>query len=790
MKRQYDFKKQEPKWQKFWEKGKVFKFQPSQKGKIYPIDTPPPTFSGKMHLGHVFSYTHEDIIARFHRMKGENVFYPFGVDNNGLATAKLVEKLNKVHFFNFKRKDFVKLCQDTIKKQMPGFMADWKRIGISCDFSSIYSTISPQVQKLSQQYFIELYKQGRIYRKQSPVLWCPECQTAIAQAELEDKEKESFFNYIYFQLKGGKKIIIATTRPELLPSCVAIFVHPQDKRFKKIIGKKAVVPLFGQEVEIMTDKKVDQEKGTGIVMCCTFGDATDIEWYFEHNLPLRISIGKDGKMNKLAKEFAGLSVKAARREIIEELKKKGLLKDQKRITHSVNVHERCGTEIEILPTTQWFVKYLDLKKDFLKQSAKLNWYPRYMKVRLDHWIRGLHWDWCISRQRYFGVPIPAWYCKNCGQIILPDVRDLPVDPLHSKPKKKCKCGSDELIPEKDVFDTWMTSSLTPQIALSLVKNKKVRDRMFPMSLRPQAHDIINFWLFYTLARSFLHFKKLPWKDVVISGFVLDAKGEKMSKSKGNIVEPSEVLEKYGADAVRYWAAQSALGEDLRYSEDEIKIGKRTVTKIWNASYFSLMHLKGYAPKNRNAKSLEDEDKWILTKLYKTIKEYKEKMDKYRYSKAKEALDNFFWKDFCDYYLEIVKLRVYSLPSPRAAQQRMAAQFTLYATILSILKLYAPILPHITEEIYQSYFKKFEKEKSIHLTKLPKLDKKLYFPKIASDFELVIDAIAQIRKYKSERQLSMKAEVDRVSIKTKNKAKIKKYLPMIGKLMSVKEIKIV
>ncbi|MEA3453268.1 MAG: valine--tRNA ligase [Patescibacteria group bacterium] len=786
MKEQYDFKKQEAKWQKFWEKESIFKFDSRKSGKIFSIDTPPPTFSGKMHLGHAFSYTHEDIIARYQRMNGKNVFYPFGIDNNGLATAKLVEKANNVRFFNLERKDFIKLCQSTLKKLTPDFIADWQKIGMSCDFSKIYSTISPESQKISQEHFIELYNQDRVYQKNSPILWCPECQTAIAQAEMEDKEMPAFFNEIEFKLEAGGRIIIATTRPELLPSCVAIFVHPKDQRYKDFIGKTVIVPLFNQKVKIIADDKVDKEKGTGAVMCCTFGDTTDIEWFLKHKLPLQISLGKDGKMNKLAKEFVGLPAKIAQRKIVEKLKEKNLVKDQKRITHAVNVHERCGTEIEILPTKQWFIKYLDLKDQFLKQSIKLNWYPPYMKVRLDNWIKGLGWDWCISRQRYFGTPIPVWHCEKCGEVILADIKELPIDPIHSKPKKKCKCGSEKYIPEKDVFDTWVTSALTPQIALSLIKDKKVRDKMIPMSLRPQAHDIINFWLFYTLARSYLHLKKLPWKDVVISGFVLDPEGKKMSKSKGNIIEPQKIIDEYGTDAMRFWAAQSALGEDLRYSQDEIKIGKRTVIKIWNASKFALMHVENYSPRLTDIKYLEDEDKWILSKFYEAIEQYTNKMDKYEYSRAKEIIDNFFWKNLCDYYLEIVKSRLYNQGDNKT---KRAAQFTLYNIILGSLKLYAPIAPFITENVYQDYFRKKEKIKSIHLTRLPKLEKKLYFKKTANDFELVIDAIARIRKHKSEQHLSMKADLKKVFIETKNKNKLKKYLPLISELMFVEKIEL-
>ncbi|MBU4022914.1 valine--tRNA ligase [Patescibacteria group bacterium] len=768
----YNFTKQELKWQKFWEKEKIYAFQ--NNGKVFSIDADPPTLSGQMHIGHVSSYTHEDIVARYKRMAGFNVFFPFGVDDNGLPTAKLVEKENKVRFFDMQKNEFLKLCNQTIKKLLPEFISSWKRIGVSCDFTNTYSTISPEVQKLSQEMFLKLIEKKRAYQKESPTLWCSECKTAIAQAELEDKETKTEFCFLEFKLKKDKKVInIATTRPELLPSCVAIFVNPKDKRHKKLIGETAIVPLFGQEVKILADKKVEIEKGTGIVMCCTFGDTTDIEWFLEYKLPLSICIDKNARLNDLAKEFKGLTTKQARETIKQALEEKGILKDRKEITHMLNVHERCGTEIEILSTKQWFVKYLDLKKEFLAQSGKFNWYPPFMKARLDNWIKGIKWDWCISRQRYFGIPIPVWYCKDCGEIILPDKKDLPIDPTHTKPKKKCSCGGNDFIPETDVLDTWATSSLTPQIAKAKI----------PMSLRPQAHDIINFWLFYTLARSYIHFKKLPFKDVFISGFVLDEKGEKMSKSKGNVIKPENLIENYGADAIRYWASQAGMGEDIRYSEEEIRIGKRTVTKIWNASQFCLMHLKAYKPNKAELKFIQDEDKWIFTKLSEAIENYCEKMDKYEYQRAKEIIDSFFWNDFCDNYLEIIKHRVYDEEIEKKSLR--AAQFTLYNILLSVLKLYAPIMPFITEEIYQSYFIKFEKEKSIHLTFLPKPDKK--FLTEFKDFELVIEAIAQIRKYKSEHHLSMNAEVE--SIKIKSSPKIKKYLPLLGKLMSVKQIKI-
>ena len=784
MEKQYS-KNRERKWERFWEKERIYKFDPKNKGKIFSIDTPPPTVSGKMHIGHAFSYTHIDIIARYHRMKGENVFYPFGTDDNGLPTEKLVEKENNVRIFDIQRDKFIKMCQKTIGKNRPRFVQGWKDIGMSCDFDLNYSTIGENVQKLSQKFFIELYKKKRIYQKESPTLWCPHCQTAIAQADLEDKAKESLFNNIIFRLDNGEKITIATTRPELLPSCVAIFIHPKDKRSKHLIGRKAIVPIFGQRVPILADKRVDPKKGTGIVMCCTFGDTTDIEWYLQYNLPLRPSIDKRGAMKEIAGKYKGLKIKEARQEIIADLKKQGLISSQKKIKHIVNVHERCGTEIEIINTKQWFIRYLDLKKEFLKMGRKIKWHPDYMRKRYENWIKGLKWDWCISRQRYFGIPIPAWYCQKCGKPKVAEISQLPVDPIHAKPRKKCSCGSDRFIPEKDVLDTWATSSLTPQIAISLVKNPKAKEKLFPMSLRPQAHDIINFWLFYTLARSKLHFNKIPWKTVMISGFVLDPNGEKMSKSKGNIVEPREIIQKYGADVLRHWAAKAGLGEDLRWNEEEIKASKRTCTKLWNAARFCFIHLKNFK-KNKRVKleKLEAEDKWILHLLQLTIRNYDGFLKKYEFKKAREAVDSFFWKKFCDNYLEIVKPRLYGENISGGSKEK--ARFTLYTCLLSILKLYAPFIPFITEELFQAYFRAKEKGKSIHQSLLPKINPRLLNSKTEQDFNDIINIISLTRKYRSERKMSPKKELSKIIIQTRNK-EIEKYSELLGKVLNARLI---
>ncbi|MEM4397877.1 MAG: valine--tRNA ligase, partial [Candidatus Woesearchaeota archaeon] len=595
----YNPKESEQKWQKYWQENNIYSFDANDETReLFVIDTPPPTVSGKMHLGHAFSYSQQDFIARYQRMKGKNVFYPFGTDDNGLATERLIEKMKNVKAVKMKRSDFIKLCLDTLEEIRPDFVQDWKNIGMSCDFDLFYSTINDHCRKLSQKSFVDLYKKGREYRKESPTIWCPECQTAIAQVELEDKELDSTFNDIVFKIVDEKNnfvenLIIATTRPELLSSCVAVFVHPDDDRYKKYIGKKAKVPLFEHIVPIIADERVSMDKGTGCVMCCTFGDQTDIEWYKAYNLPLRVSITKDGRMTELSGKYKDMKIVDARKEIINDLKNSGLLINQKQIKHNVNVHERCGTPIEILNTKQWFIKYLDLKEDFKKAGLQLKWYPDFMKSRLINWIDGLQWDWCISRQRFFGVPFPVWYCSKCDYEVIADEKNLPVDPIETKcPLEKCpRCNSNDFVPEKDVLDTWATSSITPILAIELVKGTKNYEKLFPMDLRPQAHDIITFWLFNTLVKSQLHRNKNPWKNVMISGWALDPHGKKMSKSKGNVIAPQEMIEKYSADSLRFWAAGSKLGDDLPFQEKDLVTGKKMITKMWNASKFVLMHLK-------------------------------------------------------------------------------------------------------------------------------------------------------------------------------------------------------
>lgn len=772
----YNPKESEARWQQFWEDEGIYRFDPKSAKKLFTIDTPPPTVSGKMHIGHSFSYSHQDFVARFHRMNGENVFYPFGTDDNGLATERLIEKENKVRSTEMSREKFIDLCLKTLERIRPGFVADWKRLGMSCDWTVFYSTINDHCRRISQKSFIELYKKNRVYRKRKPFMWCPECRTAIAQVEMKDKEKESKLVYIKFDTSTGEKIVIATTRPEMMPACVAVYVNPADAGRKKFIAGKARVPFFNREVPIHANSSVDVNYGSGAVYHCTFGDMTDAEWVDAFKTEVVEIMNKDGRLNEKAGKYKGMKAKDAREAIIDDLEKVGLIEKIEPIKHVVNVHERCDTEIEILQTEQWFIRYLDLKEKFLSAGKKLNWYPEYMKNRYDNWIHGLKWDWSISRQRYFGVPFPVWYCSKCPAIIVAEEKQLPVDPLADRPLKKCICGSNDFEPEKDVMDTWATSSMTPQIAASLFPD--MYGKLYPMDLRPQAHDIITFWLFNTLAKSQMHNNKNPWKDVMISGWALDPHSQKMSKSKGNVVEPQVAIEKYSADSLRFWAAGSKLGEDLPYQEKDLVTGAKTVTKLWNASRFVIMNLADYKPKG--TEKLEIIDKWLLAKLNRAVTASTDAFKSYEYSAAKSITEKFFW-NFTDYYLEMVKERLYNSQNYSPASME-SARFTLYNALISILKLFAPIMPHATEEIYQLFFRQFEKAKSIHISKWPDFGEVYAEEERLGD--MAAEIIAALRKYKSNNSMSMNQELERVVI---DNQEIMPIAEVIKSTMKIKQL---
>ena len=765
----YNPQESEKKWQKYWEENDIYVFHPDPKRETYRIDTPPPTVSGKMHMGHAFSYTQQDIIVRYQRMRGKNVFFPFGTDDNGLPTEKLVEKKKNILSRTMSREEFVKICNQVIEEEKPKFIQAWKDIGMSADFTRSYSTINTHCRITSQASFIDLYTKGRIYQQESPVTWCVQCQTAIAQAEFENIDMKSFFNDIIFT-SGSEKLIISTTRPELLPACVALFYNPTDERYQHLKGKSAHVPLFNHEVPILADESVDKEKGTGLMMVCTFGDKEDVDKWFRFNLPLRVVFEKHGRMNDLAKEFKGMKITEAREAILNKLKEMKLVAKQQEISHAVNVHERCKTPIEFLKTKQWYIKILDRKQELLDAANDITWYPPHMKVRYDHWVQNLNWDWCISRQRHFGIPIPVWMCNKCQKHVLPGIKDLPIDPTIDKPTVPCSCGSTKFTGETDVLDTWATSSVTPEIATNWIHQGEYD---FPyqdtaMDLRPQAHDIIRTWLFYTVVKSIYHHSRVPWKRVMISGHAQDPHGRKMSKSLGNIVEPMEMISKYSADALRFWAAGSKLGDDLPFQEKDLLTGQKFATKLWNASKFCLLHLEDYKEKdqeNQDGQTIEVFDRWLLSKLHKVIQTSTETFDNYEYSRTKAEVEQFFWHLFCDQYLEIVKDRLYN-PGLRGEEAKRSAQTTLYLTLLGILKMMAPIMPHITEEIYQLFFaekeqkeqKKERKKSSIHLSSWPTFNVKMIDEKAELAGDVGVDIINVVRKYKSENQLSLKEEI--------------------------------
>ncbi len=807
--KKYNPKESEPKWQKFWDDKKIFAFDANDtKRKIFSIDTPPATISGKMHMGHVFGNSQQDFIARFKRMQGFNVLQPFGTDDNGLPTELLIQKLKKVRAKDMSRKEFRELCLETLDKELtPAYLNDWKRIGISCDFDVRYSTMNDHSQKVSQKSFIDLYKKGREYRAEAAAMFCPKCQTAISQVECEDKDINSHFNDIIFKTKGepfghsnklnktdDKELVIATTRPELLPACVAVFYNPKDERYQSLKGKKAVVPLFNFEVPILEDIKADPEKGTGLVMCCTFGDQTDMEWQKAHKLPIKEAIGKHGKMTDIAGKYKGMKIQDARKEIIEDMKKEKLLVKQEDIVHAVNVHERCGTPIEFIHSKQWFIKYLDLKDKMLKWGNDFTWKPKHMKNRYDNWVKGLAWDWCISRQINFGIPFPVWYCKDCNEVILANEKDLPVDPTVDKaPVDKCpKCGCSEFIPEKDIINTWATSSLTPTIVKELFKDKPVYEKLIknPMSFRPQGHDIISFWLFNTVIKSNMHFKMKPWNVAFINGWMLDPKGKKMSKSRGNVIDPKNMIEKYSADALRYMAGSCTLGEDLAFPEKEVVTGQKTVNKLWNASKFVIMNLGEEIIEKIEFKKLTPIDRWLILKFNKIIKNSTMHWEDYHFSKGKFEVDNFFWNTFCDNYLEIVKDRFFN-PDNYSTEEIASGKYTLYTVLLGINKMFAPIIPFITEEIYQLYFKKFEEKESIHICDWP-IKMNIADEDVLNAGDLAVKVIGAARKYKSINKLSLKEELEKVLIicNSEEKEFLELVLADIKSTAKIKDVKFV
>jgi valyl-tRNA synthetase len=789
----------EGKWGNSWVQNKTFAFdKTAAKENVYSIDTPPPTVSGSLHVGHVFSYTHTDLIARYQRMTGKKVFYPIGWDDNGLPTERRVQNYFGVRCeptlpFDAKfvapsepsekqipisRKNFVELCEKLTLEDEKVFESLFQTLGLSIDWNYTYQTIDKRARTVSQRAFLRNLKRGEAYQAEAPTLWDVTFRTAVAQAELEDRERPGAFHKIGFKKQNGENVYIETTRPELLPSCVALVANPDDDRYKELFGKTVITPLFGVEVPVVAHQLADPEKGSGIAMICTFGDLTDVIWWREFDLPTRGLIGWDGrivaenpewlttdKAKQTFEKIIGKTSHTAREVLVAELKESGdLVGDPKPITHAVKFFEKGDKPLEIVTTRQWYIRNggrdQELRTKLLKRGSELKWHPEYMKVRYENWVEGLNGDWLISRQRFFGVPLPLWYKLDAEgnpdyeQIIVPEENQLPIDPQSEAP-----VGFDEsqrnkpngFMGDPDVMDTWATSSLTPQIAGSWELDNDLFNLIFPMDLRPQSHEIIRTWLFSTVVRSHLEENSLPWKNASISGWILDPDRKKMSKSKGNVVTPIDLLEEYGSDAVRYWAAMGRPGADTAFDTGQMKIGKRLAIKLLNASKFSL----SLNATLNNADVTQSVDHALLNKLAQVVETATTSFEKYDYTRALEVAETFFWA-FTDDYVELVKERTYGNQGEAAANSARAA---LGITTHTLLKLFAPFIPFVTEEVWSWW-----QEGSIHLQSWPKSSEIITNKSTGIDaLNNVTWVLSEVRKVKTENKQSMKAEVGTLEI---------------------------
>jgi valyl-tRNA synthetase len=719
--------------QRLWDELGIYLYDPNAPGETFSIDTPPPYVSAShLHVGHAMSYAQAEFIVRYHRRNGRKIFYPIGFDDNGLPTERYVEKTYKINKAKTTRSEFRALCLQVTTEGAKEYEKLWRSLGLSVDWNLRYSTIDDHCQRTSQKSFIELFKMGRIYRSNEPVLWDTILETSLAQADLETIDRKGKLHDIVFNGADGSPLTISTSRPELLPACVALYCNSKDERYKHLVGQSAVVPLFGQTVPVLTDDDVDPAFGTGLMMVCTFGDSEDVRRWKRDGLALRIVVGNNGRLTELAGQFAGLKTEEARGKIVAALTEAGALTGSKVVDQVVSVSDRSDAPVEFVMAPQWFIRVMDMKDELLERAKELKWFPDWMQIRLEDWIKGLKFDWNISRQRFYGVPVPVWFCAKCGEVVLADEAALPVDPLESKPPASAcaKCGSAEFTPDADVLDTWMTSSVSPLINSNWAgtPGRLGDSRVYPMTVRVQAFEIIRTWLFYTLVKSHLHTNSLPWESVMISGWGLNENGKKISKrdleqytdaTGYNRYDPYAVIQKFGADSVRYWAAGGSLGHDLRYNEKDVQIGRKLVVKLWNAARFADLQMGNYDPAKDFVPFSErtPEDRWLLAELNKVLPKAQKAFEGYSYHEAREATDSFFWSIFCDDYLELIKDRFWT-PENYSEQTRASARSTLFESLRIILGLYAPFLPFVTEYLYQQFYKGSEAAASLHKSPWP------------------------------------------------------------------------
>jgi valyl-tRNA synthetase len=799
----------EAKWSAVWEQHGAYRFdRAGSREQVFSIDTPPPTVSGSLHVGHVFSFTHTDTIARYQRMRGKNVFYPMGWDDNGLPTERRVQN----HFgvrcdpsvaydagfvppgepsekepVAVSRPNFVELCLRLTETDERVFEALWRRLGLSVDWSMTYTTIGETAQRISQRSFLGLLGRGEAYQLEAPTLWDVDFQTAVAQAELEDRERPGAMNRVRFQLADGgggdgDDALIETTRPELIPACVALLAHPDDARHRDLVNREVLTPLFGTRVPVLTHPQVEQDKGTGLVMVCTFGDLTDVTWWRELGLPVRSVLGPDGRLAEvpwgtpgwesvdLARaqadyaELQGRTINQARKRIVEMLQESGeLIGEPTPVTRAVKFFEKGERPVEIITSRQWFIRTVAYHDALIGRGRELRWHPPYMRARFEDWVNGLTGDWCISRQRFFGVPFPVWYPIDAGgdvmydRPICPDEDRLPIDPSTDVPagfEPGQRGQPSGFAADPDVMDTWATSSLTPQIAAGAGEQEDLMSRVFPMDVRPQAHDIIRTWLFSTILRSHLDQDVLPWRNAAISGWVLDPDRKKMSKSKGNVVTPMHLLEEYGADAARYWAASGRPGTDTAFDAQQMKVGRRLAVKLLNASKFALADLP--APGEELTHPL---DRAMISRLTDVVVDATSSFEDYDYARALERAESFFWW-YCNFYLELVKGRRYD-PDP---ELNGSVSRALRVSLSVFQRLFAPFLPFVCEEVWSWW-----QEGSVHRASWPDAEELAEETNpdpdesVREDVALHVTAevLGEVRKAKSEARRPMRAPVTRV-----------------------------
>ncbi|MCC6933693.1 MAG: valine--tRNA ligase [Deltaproteobacteria bacterium] len=824
----YNYRDSENRWATAWDEHKVYKWHEDRpREETFVVDTPPPTVSGSLHIGHVFSYTHTDITVRYQRMLGKNIMYPMGWDDNGLPTERRVEnKLNircrpNLPYDNswnieksqgtekqpegVSRLNFIEACDVVCKEDEAAFEDLWKRLGLSVEWEQTYATIDKNSIKCSQWSFLDLVEKGLVVNAEGPTLWDFRFQSAVSQAELEDRVTAGAFHDLRFAIEGGGEFVISTTRPELLAACIAVVAHPSDSRYQKYFGKYAITPVFGARVPIVAAEHADPEKGTGILMVCTFGDIYDVQWWKQSGMPMKQMINRLGLMQAITfgeepfssvdpqraqaayNQLTGKNLKAARKIMLDLLKEGGsgphgegvaLKGDPKPLEHPVKFYEKGDDPVEYIATRQWFVDVLNHKANLIEQGQKINWYPAYMRSRYESWVEGLSHNWCISRQRYFGVPFPVWYRIDAnGAIdyehpIYADRQSLPIDP-QSMPAP----GYDEsqrgqangFCGDPDVMDTWATSSLTPQIVSKWTDDKGRHQKLFPMDLRPQAHEIIRTWAFYTIYKAWMHEGTIPWKNIAISGFIVDPDRKKMSKSKGNTVTPHGLLDKYSSDAVRYWAGRAHLGVDTIFDESIFKLGQKLVTKLFNAARFVEFQTQSFVDAHGSKPTLADIneqlDLALIESLRGTIKQATKELEEYEFAGALLAVESRFWH-FCDHYVEIVKGRSYDTENVSGFRSAVA---TLSYAINVFVHMFAPYLPYICEDIWQSRSEaKGQAFSSIHTAAWPKLEELSVIPapKDSNLLDLVIEVVEVVRATKSENQKTLKWPVETLEISGK------------------------